>query len=86
MELGGSDPLIVLADADLNRAAKVAIQSRMLNAGQSCIASKRFIVVKEAMDDFVDALSKNLLELKQGNPFDIATTTGPMARLDLAAQ
>ncbi|MDE1192170.1 MAG: NAD-dependent succinate-semialdehyde dehydrogenase [Arachidicoccus sp.] len=86
MELGGSDPLIVLQDADIEQAAKIAIQSRMQNAGQSCIASKRFIVVKEAADDFTENLIKNIALLKQGNPFDSITTTGPMARLDLAQQ
>ncbi len=86
LELGGSDALIVLADADVHKAATVAVQSRMQNAGQSCIASKRFIVVKEAADDFVHALHTQTAKLKQGNPFEEGITTGPMARLDLALQ
>jgi len=84
LELGGSDALIVLADANLEKAATVAIQSRMLNAGQSCIASKRFIVVKEAMDEFMHQLVSQIVKLKQGDPFKEGITTGPMARIDLA--
>ena len=84
LELGGSDCFIVLSDADIKKAAEVAVTSRMQNAGQSCIAAKRFIVVESVIDDFsaeVEAIIKNL---KQGNPFDASTTTGPVARLDLA--
>lgn len=84
LELGGSDALIVLADADISMAAKIAIQSRMQNAGQSCIASKRFIVVQEIYDVFIQALIQEIVSLKQGNPFDQNTTVGPMARLDLS--
>ena len=84
LELGGSDALIVLADADIEKAAAVAIQSRMLNAGQSCIASKRFIVEKAIEDEFVHQLQSQILKLKQGDPFSEGVTTGPMARLDLA--
>jgi succinate-semialdehyde dehydrogenase/glutarate-semialdehyde dehydrogenase len=84
LELGGSDPFVVLRDADLDLAAKVATQSRMQNAGQSCIAAKRFIVEASVKDDFTERFRKNIEALKQGDPFDNATTTGPMARLDLA--
>ncbi len=83
LELGGSDPLIVLPDADMKNAATIAMQSRMLNAGQSCIGSKRFIVLKDAMDDFIQEVNQIIKTLKQGNPFDATVTTGPMARLDL---
>ncbi len=86
LELGGSDALIVLADADIEKAAAVAIQSRMQNAGQSCIASKRFIAVKNAADDFIHQLHLQIQKLKQGNPFETGVTTGPMARLDLAEE
>jgi succinate-semialdehyde dehydrogenase/glutarate-semialdehyde dehydrogenase len=86
LELGGSDALIVLADADIEKAAKVAIQSRMQNAGQSCIASKRFLVVKEAYNDFVHQLHIQTQLLKQGDPFNDDITTGPMARPDLAVE
>ncbi len=84
MELGGSDALLVLADADIDKAARVAIQSRMQNAGQSCIAAKRFIVVKDAEDSFVGAILAEIKKLKQGNPFESGITTGPVARPDLA--
>ncbi len=84
MELGGSDSLLVLADADIDKAARVAIQSRMQNAGQSCIAAKRFIVVKDVEDLFVGAILSEIKKLKQGNPFEAGITTGPVARPDLA--
>jgi len=83
MELGGSDALIVLPDADMKSAASVALNSRMLNAGQSCIAAKRFIILKEAMSRFMDEFMIVLKELKQGDPFDRNISTGPMARPDL---
>ena len=84
LELGGSDPFIVLEDADLDRAAKTAALSRMLNAGQVCISAKRFIVIEKVKADFVDRLQKNIRTLTQGNPLDENNTTGPLARLDLA--
>ncbi|AUD01257.1 NAD-dependent succinate-semialdehyde dehydrogenase [Spirosoma pollinicola] len=84
LELGGSDALIVLADADLDKAAEVAIKSRMQNAGQSCIAAKRFIVEKSVKKQFTERLLHQISQIKQGDPMDEATTMGPMARLDLA--
>lgn len=86
LELGGSDALIVLADADVQKAAAVAIQSRMQNAGQSCIAAKRFIVEQAAADEFIHQLQLQVQKLKQGDPFAGGITTGPMARTDLAQQ
>jgi succinate-semialdehyde dehydrogenase/glutarate-semialdehyde dehydrogenase len=86
LELGGSDALIVLTDADIEKAATVAIQSRMQNAGQSCIASKRFIVEQKIQDEFVNQLQLQIQKLKQGDPFNENITTGPMARIDLAQQ
>src|SRR5450631_3819518 len=83
MELGGSDALILLPDADMQTAVSVALQSRMLNAGQSCIGAKRFIVLHEAMPEFVEEFLVQLKELKQGDPFDKSMSTGPMARPDL---
>jgi len=83
MELGGSDALILLPDADMKAAVIVALQSRMLNAGQSCIGAKRFIILREAVQDFQHEFLIQLKELKQGNPFDKNITTGPMARPDL---
>ena len=84
LELGGSDPFVVLADADLENAAKVATQSRMQNAGQSCISAKRFIVDKRVKDEFTAHFLKNVNSLRQGDPFVETTTTGPLARVDLA--
>jgi succinate-semialdehyde dehydrogenase/glutarate-semialdehyde dehydrogenase len=84
MELGGSDALIILADADIQKAVPVALNSRMLNAGQSCIGAKRFIILKDVMDVFIHELLIQLKGLKQGNPFDKNIKMGPMARPDLA--
>jgi succinate-semialdehyde dehydrogenase / glutarate-semialdehyde dehydrogenase len=83
MELGGSDALILLPDADMKKAVAVALNSRMLNAGQSCIGAKRFIILKDAMSEFMDEFLIQLKELKQGDPFDKNVSTGPMARMDL---
>lgn len=83
MELGGSDALILLPDAEMKKAVSVALNSRMLNAGQSCIGSKRFIIVKEALSDFMNEFLIQLKEMKQGDPFDKSNNMGPMARPDL---
>lgn len=83
LELGGSDPLIVLADGDLEAAADVATLSRIINAGQSCIAAKRIIVEAPVYDDFVGRLYKRLEKLKLGDPLVEATDVGPIARFDL---
>jgi succinate-semialdehyde dehydrogenase/glutarate-semialdehyde dehydrogenase len=84
MELGGSDALILLPDANMQSAVSVALNSRMQNAGQSCIAAKRFIILKGAMQAFLQEFMIQLKALKQGDPFDKNINTGPMARLDLA--
>ena len=86
LELGGSDPFVVLDDADLDLAAQVATQSRMQNAGQSCIAAKRFIVAEKISKEFTERFVGKIRQLKQGNQLDPQTTTGPLARLDLAEQ
>lgn len=86
LELGGSDPFVVLDDADLPLAAKVATTSRMQNAGQSCIAAKRFIVDEKIREEFLHLFKINIEALKQGDQFDLKTTTGPMARIDLAEE
>ncbi|MCP4676253.1 MAG: NAD-dependent succinate-semialdehyde dehydrogenase [Deltaproteobacteria bacterium] len=83
LELGGSDPFIVLGDADIERAAEVAALSRTINTGQSCIAAKRFIVVRDVAEAFADALLKNLASLTVGDPMEERTDVGPMAREDL---
>ena len=84
LELGGSDALIVLADADLEKAAKIAVQSRMQNAGQSCIAAKRFIVEKSVKKEFTDHVLSHIQAIQQGDPTLETTTMGPVARIDLA--
>jgi succinate-semialdehyde dehydrogenase/glutarate-semialdehyde dehydrogenase len=84
LELGGSDPFIVLEDCDLELTAKIATQSRMQNAGQSCIAAKRFIVVEKVKDDFMNRFKSTIEKLIQGNQLDEKITTGPVARIDLA--
>ncbi len=84
LELGGSDPFIVLDDANIEEAAKVAVQARMMNAGQACICAKRFIVTKKVTDLFIDKFITHLHKIQQGNPLDPNTQMGPMARLDLA--
>ncbi|HEY5744771.1 MAG TPA: NAD-dependent succinate-semialdehyde dehydrogenase [Chryseolinea sp.] len=84
LELGGSDPFIVLADADLEKTAKIATQSRMQNAGQSCISAKRFIVMEPVKEEFMSRFAENIKALRQGDPFDGNTSMGPVARVDLA--
>jgi succinate-semialdehyde dehydrogenase/glutarate-semialdehyde dehydrogenase len=83
MELGGSDPFIVLADADLDVAAKTAAVARTINAGQSCICAKRFIVEAPVHDAFVEKLTAAMKKLRMGDPTDAATDLGPQARRDL---
>jgi succinate-semialdehyde dehydrogenase/glutarate-semialdehyde dehydrogenase len=83
LELGGSDPFIVLHDAELDLAVNTAMTSRFLNCGQSCIAAKRFIVVPQIADEFLSRLKTKVEALKLGDPMDDATQIGPMARLDL---
>jgi succinate-semialdehyde dehydrogenase/glutarate-semialdehyde dehydrogenase len=83
LELGGSDPFIVLADADIEKAVEVAVKARFQNTGQSCIAAKRFIVVEGAADAFEEAFAAKAAELHRGSPLDPDTELGPMAREDL---
>lgn len=83
LELGGSDPFIVLADADIEAAAAVAVKARFQNTGQSCIAAKRFIVEEAVADRFVDAFCAQVKQLKIGDPLADGTTQGTMARTSL---
>ncbi|MFJ9078812.1 NAD-dependent succinate-semialdehyde dehydrogenase [Streptomyces sp. NPDC102278] len=90
LELGGSDVFIVLDREGLERTIGAAVAGRMANTGQSCVAAKRFIVLDEAYDDFVDGLRRAFEELRPGDPADEATTLGPLsseqAASDLADQ
>ena len=83
LELGGSDPFIVLADVDLAGAARAAADARLVNSGQSCIAAKRFIVVEAVAEEFVRAFADELRGRRMGDPLDAATQVGPQARVDL---
>lgn len=83
LELGGSDPFIVLDDADVQSVARAAAGARTLNAGQSCIAAKRFIVDRAIAEDFEYHLCEAMRSIKTGDPLDRQTTMGPIARLDL---
>jgi succinate-semialdehyde dehydrogenase / glutarate-semialdehyde dehydrogenase len=83
LELGGSDPFIVLADADLAAAARAAADARLINSGQSCIAAKRFIVVEPVADRFLDRFLDELRARRMGDPLARETQVGPQARIDL---
>ncbi len=83
LELGGSDPFIVLEDCDLEETVKQAVASRFLNAGQSCIAAKRFIVVEEIAESFLERFETAVTALQPGDPMESSTTLAPMARVDL---
>ena len=83
LELGGSDPFIVLADADVKTAATVACRARNQNNGQSCIAAKRFIVAEPIADEFEERFTSAVAALKVGDPMDRANQVGPRARADL---
>jgi succinate-semialdehyde dehydrogenase/glutarate-semialdehyde dehydrogenase len=83
MELGGSDPFIVLVDADIDSVAKIAAEARCINNGQSCIAAKRFIIEHSIADRFESAMIDAMTKMKIGDPMDRATQIGPLARLDL---
>lgn len=80
LELGGSDPFIVLDDADIEEAAKVGVASRFIVAGQSCIAAKRFIVVRNAAEEFTSRFVEFAKELRVGDPMDKDTDIGPLVR------
>lgn len=84
MELGGSDAFIVLDDANIEKAATVATQSRMLNAGQACICAKRFIVTEKIADEFASIFARKIAELHQGNPMQNGINMGPLAKMEFA--
>nr|MBS0020316.1 NAD-dependent succinate-semialdehyde dehydrogenase [Gammaproteobacteria bacterium] len=86
LELGGSDPFVVLDDAELASTAEAALKARFLNCGQSCIAAKRFIVVEDIADLFLERFKSGIESLKPGDPLDPTTTLAPMSRDDLRQQ
>ncbi len=86
LELGGSDPYIVLDDADLDAAVDICVKSRLINAGQSCIAAKRFIVDKKLYAQFEQAYVARFRAIRYGDPRDGQSDIGPMARHDLRDQ
>ena len=83
LELGGSDPFIVMPSADLDRAVATAVQARVINNGQSCIAAKRFIIDETIYDDFARKFVERMASLKVGDPMDPATDVGPLATQDV---
>jgi succinate-semialdehyde dehydrogenase/glutarate-semialdehyde dehydrogenase len=83
LELGGSDPYIVLKDASLEETVNACVISRLINSGQSCIAAKRFIVVDSIRKEFEERFVEKMKDQKVGDPFDEDVTIGPQARLDL---
>ena len=86
LELGGSNAFIILEDANLDKAVAIAVNARMQNAGQSCIAAKRFLVHENIVEEFVAKFKVAIQNLKTGNPFDKEMQIGSLARVDLAEE
>ncbi len=83
LELGGNDPYLILEDADVEQAVKICVASRLVNTGQSCVAAKRFIVVKKNERKFTDLMVDHMRQIKYGDPMDESMDIGPLAREDL---
>jgi len=83
LELGGSDPYVILEDADLDQAAETCATARLVNGGQSCIAAKRFVVVDRVREPFIGRLVERMRARRLGDPLDETTDVGPQARRDL---
>ena len=81
LELGGSDPYVILEDADLDQAVNACIAGRMLNTGQSCIAAKRFIVVEPCLAEFTDKVANKIKDMNMGDPLDLTMDIGPMVNV-----
>lgn len=86
LELGGSDPYIILEDADMDLAVKTCVDGRLVNSGQSCVAAKRFIAVKSVRKDFEKRMVALMQQAGFGDPFDNKNKIGPLARIDLRDQ
>ena len=86
LELGGADPFVVLKDAPIEETVEKAVHARVQNNGQSCIAGKRFVVVEDVYDAFLDRFVDAMADLTVGDPRDSDTDVGPMAREDLLAE
>jgi succinate-semialdehyde dehydrogenase/glutarate-semialdehyde dehydrogenase len=84
LELGGSNAFVVLDDADIEKAAEIGVRARMMNAGQSCIAAKRFIICRNVSDQFIERFHEKLRQLKAGDPLREQTTIGPLASVQQA--
>jgi succinate-semialdehyde dehydrogenase/glutarate-semialdehyde dehydrogenase len=84
LELGGSNAFVVLEDADLEKAAEIGVKARMMNAGQSCIAAKRFIIAEKVSEKYIELFLEKLTKLKSGDPADEKTTIGPLATVQQA--
>ena len=85
LELGGSDPFLVLEDADIRRAAQVGVEARLINSGQSCIAAKRFIVVESVFKEFAERFTGLMAKKRTGDPTDPRTDVGPLVNQDQVA-
>ena len=83
LELGGSDAYVVFEDADVDRAAQICVEARLQNAGQSCVAAKRFIVNRRKLEAFTEKMAALMMKKKMGDPLQSDTDMGPMARMDL---
>ncbi|RLF27302.1 MAG: NAD-dependent succinate-semialdehyde dehydrogenase [Thermoplasmata archaeon] len=86
LELGGNDPFIVLGDVDVEDVVKHAVEARMINNGQSCIAAKRFVVEDNIFEEFQKKFSEQIKQLTVGDPMDRKTDIGPLAREDILRQ
>jgi succinate-semialdehyde dehydrogenase/glutarate-semialdehyde dehydrogenase len=86
LELGGNNAFIILEDANIEKAVAIAVNARMQNAGQSCIAAKRFLVHENSADEFIDLFKIALQNLKTGNPLEFETQISSLARVDLAVE
>jgi len=86
LELGGSDAYVILEDADLDIAVEIAVRGRLVNSGQSCIAAKRFVVVKSVYKEFERRFTEEMKKATYGDPMDEKSRIGPMARIDLRDQ